>query len=125
MLIDPDLERQANIIAEWAEKLPLKNVYIFGSRVRGDAMADSDLDVAIEFDPPQTINDAAMWNWKYQNDTDFTELKNALGVPLSLHCDREDSVWPAIRAGAMKPVLSVGKVSCVITPPSPWPRERR
>jgi len=44
-------------------------------------------------------------------------LKKALGVRLSLHQDQGDCVWPAIRDGAMTPVLSVGKVSCVITPP--------
>jgi predicted nucleotidyltransferase len=80
-VINPDLKRHAEIIAKWAEKLPLKNVYIFGSRVRGDARPDSDLDVAIEFEFPSTVNEA-MWNWYYQNETDFGELKKALGVPL-------------------------------------------
>jgi predicted nucleotidyltransferase len=124
MSIDPDLERIVKIVAEWAEKLPLKKVYIFGSRVRGDATADSDLDVALEFEPPSTVNQE-MWNWQYQNDTDFADLKRALGVPLSLHTDPEDSAWPVIRAGAMKPVLSVGKVLCVMTPPLPRSGERR
>src|SRR6202043_2280730 len=60
-MIHPDLSRQAKIVAEWAEKLPLKKVYIFGSRVRGDATAGSDLDVAIEFEFPLTVNEA-IWN---------------------------------------------------------------
>jgi predicted nucleotidyltransferase len=116
MSMHSDLERQVRVIAEWAEELPLRKVYIFGSRVRGDATADSDLDVAIEFEPPQAVN-KAMWNWQYQNDTDFADLKRELGVTLSLHSDPGDSAWAAIWAGAMKPVLSVGKVFCVITPP--------
>jgi predicted nucleotidyltransferase len=121
MLIGSDLERLANILAEWATKLPIKRVYIFGSRVRRNETANSDLDVAIEFDPPPEV-DATMWNWNHENDTNFAELKRALGVPLSLHCDPEDSAWPAIRAGAKKPVLSIGKVLCVITPPLSAPR---
>src|ERR1700737_4985676 len=48
------LERLANIIAEWAESLPIERVYIFGSQVRGDNKPSSDLDVAIEFSPTPT-----------------------------------------------------------------------
>lgn len=59
--IPPDLDRIVKIIVEWAEELPLKRVYIFGSRVRGDAAVDSDLDVAIEFEPPPTVNQK-MWS---------------------------------------------------------------
>jgi predicted nucleotidyltransferase len=114
-MIHPDLSRQAKIVAEWAEKLPLKKVYIFGSRVRGDATAASDLDVAIEFEPPLTVNEA-MWNWKHQEETEFAELKRALDVPLSLHREEDDRAWPAIRAAATTPVFSVGKVVCVLTP---------
>jgi Nucleotidyltransferase domain len=114
-MMHPDLKRQAKILAEWAEKLPLKKVYIFGSRVRGDATAASDLDVAIELEPPLTVNEA-MWNWKHQEETEFAELKKALDIPLSLHRDEDDHAWPAIRAAATTPVLSVGKVVCVLTP---------
>jgi predicted nucleotidyltransferase len=116
MTIDPNLKRQARILCKWAKSLPLKSVYIFGSRVRGDARPDSDLDVAVEFEPPPTVNEA-MRNWDYQNKTKFAELKKALGISLSLHIDQDDGAWPAIRAGAIKPVFSVGKVVCVITPP--------
>jgi predicted nucleotidyltransferase len=113
-MIHPDLKRLAKIVAEWAEKLPLKKVYVFGSRVRGDATAGSDLDVAIEFEE-FPLNEA-MRNWQHQNETDFAELKKALDVPLSLHREPTDCAWPAIRAAATTPVLSVGKVLCVLTP---------
>jgi predicted nucleotidyltransferase len=115
MQIHPDLERHAAIIAEWAETLPIKKVYIFGSRVRGDATAASDLDIALEFEPPESVNET-MWNWNHQNETDFADLKNALGVPLSLHTAVDDAAWPLIRAAANTPVLSVRKVVCVLTP---------
>jgi predicted nucleotidyltransferase len=118
MAIDPNLKRQARILCRWAKSLPVKTVYIFGSRVRGDAQPDSDLDVAVEFEPPPTINEA-MWNWDHQNKTNFAELRKALGISLSLHIDQDDGAWLAIRAGASKPVFSIGKVVCVITPPRP------
>jgi predicted nucleotidyltransferase len=108
-----NLERLAKIIAEWAESLPIKRVYIFGSQVRGNAGPSSDLDVAIEFSP--TPSEQEIQNWQHQNDTDFACLKGALGIPLSLHADHNDAVWPAIRNGAQAPVLSIGNVYCVIT----------
>jgi predicted nucleotidyltransferase len=109
-----NLERLAKIIAEWAETLPIKRAYIFGSQVRGDNAPGSDLDVAIEFNP--TPSDEEMRNWEHQNETDFACLKGALGIPFSLHADHTDAAWPAIRYGAQTPVPSIGKAYCVITP---------
>ena len=114
MTRNSSLERLANIIAEWAESLPIERVYIFGSQVRGDNKPSSDLDVAIEFSPTPTNEE--MQNWQHQNDTAFAWLKGALGIPLSLHVEHNDVVWSAIRNGAQTPVLSIGKVSCVMTP---------
>jgi predicted nucleotidyltransferase len=112
-----DLERLAKIIAHWAESLPLKQVYIFGSRVRGDHKANSDLDVAVEYADFPTEQEMA--NWQCENDTDFAKLKSALGVTLSLHPEPNDAAWPAIRAGAKTPVLVIGKVCCVMTRATP------
>jgi predicted nucleotidyltransferase len=111
----PELQQYANVLAKWAERLPLKKVYIFGSRVRGDATVSSDLDIAIVFDPSPTV-DERMLNWNQQNDDDFQSLRQELGVAISLHTDPDDAAWPDIRAGAANPVLSVGIVSCVFTP---------
>jgi predicted nucleotidyltransferase len=104
----------ARIVADWAEPLPLKAVYIFGSRARGDALEDSDIDVAIEFSDHTTNEQALAWN--HENDTDFRDLKAALGVTLSLHADSFDGAWPAIKAAAQKPVTRIGKVLVVATP---------
>jgi predicted nucleotidyltransferase len=115
MQIRQDLKRHAIIIAEWAENLPIKKIYIFGSRVRGDATDASDLDIAVEFQYPESV-DETMLNWNHQNETDFADLKRALKVPLSLHICPNDAAWPLIRAAATTPVLSVGRVVCVLTP---------
>jgi predicted nucleotidyltransferase len=114
-MMQGELERCARILAAWGEALPLKIIYIFGSRVRGDATETSDLDVALEFEPPSQI-DKKMSNWNCENETDFAALKGELGIPLSLHADRQDAVWPSIRAAATNPAFSVGIVRCVITP---------
>lgn len=90
MRIRQDLERHAAIIAKWAENLPIKKVYIFGSRVRGDATDASDLDIAVEFQPPASVDETVL-NWSHQNETDFADLKKALKVPVSLHIDRDDA----------------------------------
>lgn len=56
-----------DVLAGWAVDLPLiKCVYLYGSRVRGDVRADSDIDIAIELDlQPLSDGDAdpvAAWN---------------------------------------------------------------
>jgi predicted nucleotidyltransferase len=113
--LSPELKRYANVLAKWAEHLPLKHIYIFGSRVRGDATDSSDLDIALVFAPPSTV-DERIWNWNQQNATDFRALREELGVVISLHTEKNDAAWPDILAGAAEPVFSVGIVSCVITP---------
>lgn len=46
-----DVETAKRILAEWARDKPLVGrLFIFGSRVRGEHHAHSDLDVAIELD---------------------------------------------------------------------------
>ena len=72
------------------------------------------MDVAIEFSP--NPSEEEMWNWQRQNDTGFAELKRALGLPLSLHVERDDVVWPEIRKNAKTPRYVIEKVCCVVTP---------
>jgi predicted nucleotidyltransferase len=104
----------AQLTRDWAKLLPFQRVYIFGSFVRGDNRPDSDLDIAIEF--ATTFDSGSVANWKRQNQTDFKDLKRALGVRVSLHCDADDLAWPAIHSGAQSPVYSTGNVLCVLTP---------
>ena len=54
------VDRLSRIIRNWAEQdAEISKVYIFGSRARGEARDDSDLDVALEFKPE--FNDCANW----------------------------------------------------------------
>ena len=105
MKAEPTLEYLANVLADWADHLPLSQVYIFGSRARGDASPDSDLDVAIDYDG--SASDEVVDNWEHENEQDFRDLKAKLGVKLSLHANVDDAVWPAIHKAENDPVSRV------------------
>ena len=105
----------AKLVAEWADQRPvIGKLYVFGSRARGDAHPNSDLDLAIEF--VHAITTEAVEDWTQQNESNFRDLKAALGVPLSLHVESNDAAWPAIREAARTPIFTVGKVICCSTP---------
>jgi predicted nucleotidyltransferase len=104
-----------NVLADWADPLPLARVCVFGSRVRGDHRDDSDLDLALELDSHPSSEQVSRWT--AENATDFSALKAALGVPLSIHIEQWDCAWPAIRRAAKQPVLRDRKILAIITPP--------
>ena len=111
-----ELRRLAEVVAEWCEPATgLEHVYLFGSRVRGDHRPDSDIDLRIFMEEWQPDPAATEW-WMHQNESDFEELKAKLPGPLAIHRDTPDLADAAIRAGAKRPVLKVGKVVCVLTP---------
>jgi predicted nucleotidyltransferase len=111
-----ELRALAETIAKWCEPaIGLNEVYLFGSRVRGDHRPDSDVDLRIFMEDWRPASVALQW-WMEQNDSDFEELKARLPGPLAIHRDTPDLADAAIKAGAKQPVLKVGKVVCVITP---------
>jgi predicted nucleotidyltransferase len=122
---NPELEALAEIIAQWVEPVPDRlELYLFGSRVRGDHRVDSDVDVRVyleewTFDPEGKL---AQW-WALQNETEFRDVQKLLPGRLDLgrypkywnrNIDRE--IMPARRR---EPVLVRGKVVCLWTPPRP------
>ena len=108
----------ADIIDRWVQPVPgVKEVYLFGSRVRGDHRPDSDIDLRIfpkEFEH-DSDRQTTMW-WKHQNETDFAELKSQLSdLCLKIHRDspeKGDEYVEAVKAGRASPKLRVGKVAC-------------
>jgi predicted nucleotidyltransferase len=112
-----DLHKAAETLATWADMQPLKTVYVYGSRVRGDAKSDSDLDVAYDFLSGADITHEAMEEWARQHGTDFAALKEALGVGLQFLDYNDKAMLQRIRLAAKTPVLKVRKVVCVILPP--------
>ena len=111
-----ELRKLAEVFAEWCEPATgLQQVYLFGSRVRGDNRPDSDVDIRIFMEEWRPDAAACQW-WTHQNISDFEELKAKLPGPLAIHRDTPDLADAAIRAGARQPVLTVGKVVCISTP---------
>ena len=103
-----------NVVADWADRMPLRNVYIFGDHARGEAAPASKLKIAIEYDG--NVSDAMMRSWQQENSTDFAELKKALGIETELFVDQDYDVWPPIRDAARAPLMTVRKVRVVRTP---------
>ena len=115
MTNDPTLKELAAVVAEWVDGQPvIKNAFLFGSRTRGDYNNDSDVDLYIEFVDFPVEQD--MRRWATENDVGFVNFKAKLPGRLSLHTRPDDAALPQIRKGSHSPILSVGKVICVVTP---------
>ncbi len=55
--MDPEIHRQSEVIRSVAAKHGARNVRVFGSRARGTASADSDLDLLVEMDKGRSLLD--------------------------------------------------------------------
>jgi len=114
------LARRANVLADWADRMPLRNVYIFGDPAGGDAAADDKLKVAIEYSGD--VSDEMLREWQQENATDFAELQTALGIRIAVYSDQDYDVWPAIRDAGRDPLMTIRKVRVVHTPAAPHVR---
>jgi predicted nucleotidyltransferase len=99
----------------------VKEVYLIGSRVRGDHRPESDLDLRIFVEELGTDAQTIAW-WMHQNQTEFADLKSQL-LPISLAIHRDspekgDDYIEAVRAQRTSPKLKIGKAVCVWTPPT-------
>ena len=108
------LAQRAGVLADWADRMPLRNVYIFGDPAGGDAAADAKLSVAIEYS--SDVSDEMLRNWQRENSTGFAELQTALGIAIALYSDQDYDVWPAIRDAGRQPLMTIRKVRVVQTP---------
>jgi hypothetical protein len=116
--VDTELQALARILADWIEPAPnIPAVYLFGSRVRGDHRPDSDVDVRLFLSEWRNLTTVDMEWWGEQNETDFAALKSRLPGPLAIHREQTDEADLAIFAGRKSPVLVVGRIICVSTPP--------
>ena len=123
-VVNDELQALAEILAEWVAPAPgVLNVYLFGSRVRGNHKPDSDVDVRVY--PEEWLHDASrrtvQW-WDEQNQTEFADLQKRLPGRLHLGRERRDhghTVDELIMAARRAPVLAHRNVSCLWTPPKP------
>lgn len=115
---NPELIALAKTFDDWIAPAPgIPAVYLFGSCVRGDHRPDSDVDVRLFFDQWRAVDETTTRWWLEQNESDFAALKALLPGPLSIHREQSDQVDASIRQGMAIPVLVVGRVLCVWTPP--------
>ena len=104
-------DRELKSIAE-------REVYLFGSRVRGDHRLDSDIDLRIFVDELELDAQTMTW-WMHQNQTECAELKSQL-PRYALHIHSRPEVFDVhIKAARASPKLKIGKVACVCIPPKP------
>jgi hypothetical protein len=106
-----ELVRRARIIATWADRMPLRDVYIFGDHKAANI---AKLKIAIEYSGE--AGEETMSRWQQANSSDFAELQAALGVRISLFTDQDLGIWAPIRSAARMPLLAIGKVKVVHTP---------
>ena len=113
--MNPDLVRLAGVVADWASDARLAEVYVYGSRVRGDHQPDSDIDLCFAF----PVRDAAVMAWWELNQlTRFALLELKLGervhaLPL------KDPVGEKVRQAAFDPERVAHQdrnVTCVLLP---------
>ena len=100
---DRELKSIAEIIDHWVQTVPgLREVYLFGSRVRGDHRPDSDIDLRIFVDELELDAQTMAW-WTHQNQTECAELKSQL-PPYALHIHSRPEVFDAyIKAARASP----------------------
>jgi predicted nucleotidyltransferase len=113
-----ELKVLADILAHWLEPAGGFTAYLFGSRVRGDHRPDSDVDVRIFLEECQPDEEGIRW-WLEQNETDFAAVKALLPGPLAFHRNSPNDADHHIRAGAKNPVMTIGRLVVVRTPPKP------
>ena len=86
---------QKDAISDWATSKPLSEVRVFGSRAKGRARIDSDLDVAI------TATDGNYWNLanRWEVDSERTGLRvaikqynSSLTDTVKRYCDEDFSI---------------------------------
>src|ERR1700693_4124945 len=113
-----ELKSLANILAHWIEPAPGVTVYLFGSRVRGTHHSGSDMDVRIFLNECVWCERSMQW-WMLQNESGFEKIKSLLPGELKIHREERDDADKDIRNGRLNPILVMGNVVCVWTPPKP------
>jgi predicted nucleotidyltransferase len=111
-------------IATWAEEHSfVRRVVLFGSRVRGDQLATSDLDIFIEVTDLRKVSHEDREDWKQHFLTDFASLRAQfdfnLDIVTEVPPDRATQTRGFIDRGTPLPDLTLGNVYSVSTAEKP------
>jgi hypothetical protein len=102
----------AQVVADWADRMPLRDVYVLDDDAgRDDAAPAKKLKIAMEYD--ENISEEVMRSWQRENSTGFADLTKALGIEIELFTDQDHSVWAPTRDAARTPLVRVRKVRVV------------
>jgi len=80
-VVTAELAELARKLADWAAPATGTIVYLYGSRVRGDHNANSDVDLSIEF--PKANKDDIAW-WSANNKDGFANITANLGARVEI-----------------------------------------
>lgn len=90
-------ENDRQNIVDWAgSRAEIRRVWLYGSRARGDHRADSDIDLAIEFETDDPNEATAIWiHWKKE----FFRYPTLIVEP-KLHLQPHHPGWEDDRVGS-------------------------
>lgn len=110
-MVADELRELARILADWAAPAPGMTLYLYGSRVRGDAKPTSDVDVCVDISKVTTAD--GQW-WLVNNQEDFATINAQLPGRLQI-LEFQDPLKDKIFAAS---VIHVDRnVRCVLLPP--------
>lgn len=93
------LEEAKKILRKWASENKLvRNVYVYGSQVKGDFKASSDLDVAVEIDPEEGDTNA-FTTFICEKSNWVEELESLLNLKIDLKWYNKNDKSSITRAG--------------------------
>jgi predicted nucleotidyltransferase len=105
----PTVDQISQAVAEWAATEPLiRRVYLYGSRAKGSARPDSDIDLAILFKSDPSIVaeqrgdmfQARWFTWEDHNPRWHADLSRRFSVPVHLKRPQRSNriVRPALKS---------------------------
>ena len=80
--VSPELDDLLTTLVEWAAHASSAEIFLFGSRVRGDHRPDSDVDISIKWISP--FDDQTTDWWTAQNAEMFKSIDAKLPGPLHI-----------------------------------------
>lgn len=107
--VSPELDHLLSILLDWSAPAIGAEIYLFGSRVRGDYHATSDVDISIKWaspSPDKTTN----W-WTAQNAECFRSINAKLPGSLHLPIQTDTERDALLRNGEI--VFTRGNIHCV------------
>ena len=114
-VVSPELDALLSTLVEWAAPATSANIFLFGSRVRGDQRSDSDVDISIKWVPP--FDDQTTDWWTAQNADLFKSVDAKLPGPLHMPEPNETEFHTKIQSSEI--VHQRGNIFCVWTEGKP------